>query len=309
MTDAGGHGVGSGVVAVAITTASSVAVSGSNQYSVDGTGSLSFYGPAETSLGVSGNWNSYTATVTGNVSITLTSDGLTLNGQTLPAGTYTITTTSATLSGSGLTTSPNFSGLVSINVTGGTVNLGPSSGTFMVGGNSLASANGGTLDGYTGSITVAAGGGNITDAVTLGADTTNVLTVSVTPSTFSTNQNNPVTFQAKVNTSLADTYTLTAHAPPGWTVVIDSSGNVTVTPTPGVQGGAYPIQVVAQSSSDPNLVAHDLPSTSRSRPRNLGSISVSPRILNSPCPSTARKSRPPSTPPSKTSAPPPTPTN
>ena len=69
--------------------------------SVNGQGSLSFYGPAETSLGVSGDWTSYSATATGSVTITLTTDGLSLNGQTLPAGTYTITTSSATLTGSG----------------------------------------------------------------------------------------------------------------------------------------------------------------------------------------------------------------
>jgi hypothetical protein len=109
------------------------------------------------------------------------------------------------------------------------------------------------LDGYTGSITVAAGGG--ADDVTLGGNTTNVLSVSATPSTLTTNQNSPVTFQANVNTSFAGTYNLTAQAPAGWTVSIDSSGKVTVMPPPGVQGGSYPVQVIAQSNTDPNLVA------------------------------------------------------
>ena len=103
--------VGAGTVAV-VGPAVAASVSGSDQYSVNGQGSLSFYGPAECSLGVSGDWTNYTATVTGNVSITLTTDGLTLNGQTLPAGTYTITTSSATLTGSGATSSPNFAGSV-----------------------------------------------------------------------------------------------------------------------------------------------------------------------------------------------------
>ena len=36
---------------------------------------------------------------------------------------------------------------------------------------------------------------------------------------------------------------------------IDSSGNVTATPAPGLQGGTYPIQIIAQSRRIPNLVA------------------------------------------------------
>ncbi len=46
--------------------------------------------------------------------------------------------------------------------------------------------------------------------------------------------------------------------PAGWTVVIGDSGNVTVTPAPGLQGGTYPVQITAQSMSDPNLVANAL---------------------------------------------------
>ena len=106
-----------------------------------------------------------------------------------------------------------------------------------------------------GSIAVAAGGGNNTDSVTLNGNAANVLTVSATPDTLTTDQNTPVTFQANVNTSFADTYNLTAQAPPGWTVTIDNNGNVTATPAPGLQGGTYPIQIIAQSSTDPNLVA------------------------------------------------------
>ena len=44
-------------------------------------------------------------------------------------------------------------------------------------------------------------------------------------------------FQVNVATSLTDSYTLTAQAPPGWTVSIDNNGNVTVTPAPGSKAG------------------------------------------------------------------------
>ena len=230
---------------------------GTDQFSVDGTGSLSAYGPAETGLGVSGDWDYYSATVTGTVALTLTTGGLTLNGATLPAGTYTITTNSAALSGSGQTTSPDFSGSVSITATGDAIDLGPGSGTFSAGGASLNPTNGVTLDGYTGTIAVAANGTG-TDALTLSGNASNALTVLGNPFAVTTSQNSPVTFATKIDTSLADSYGITAQGPAGWTVAIDGSGNVTVTPAAGVQGGTYAIQLTAQSSTDPNLVANAL---------------------------------------------------
>ncbi len=82
-----------------------------------------------------------------------------------------------------------------------------------------------------------------------------MLEVAGTPTTLTTDQNTPATFLAKVQTSFADTYTLTANAPSNWTVSIDSSGNVMVTPAPGLQAGTYPVQIIAQSQTDPDLEA------------------------------------------------------
>jgi uncharacterized membrane protein len=256
VKNANGVAVGSGSVALAAGTLTPVGVSGTDQFTVNGSGSLSFYGPAESGLGVSGSWTSYTASVKGNVTLTLTTDALTLNGHLLAAGTYAITTNVATLGGSGSTTSPNFSGSASLSLTatGASINLGAGSGTITVGGKPLDLTSGGTIDVYAGGITVAATGTN-TDNVTLGGNATKVLTVSATPNTLTTDQNTPKTFHVNVNTSLADTYNLTAQAPPGWTVSIDGNNNVTVTPAAGLQGGTYPIQVVAQSTTDPSLVA------------------------------------------------------
>ena len=81
-----------------------------------------------------------------------------LNGAALPAGTYTITMNSATLSGSGNTSSPNFAGSVSITSTNGTINLGPGSVPLSVGGKPLDPDDETTLDGYTGTINVSANG-------------------------------------------------------------------------------------------------------------------------------------------------------
>lgn len=256
VVNARGATLGSGTVALSSQSAAALSMAGNTDYSIDGSGSLSFYAPAESTLGVSGDWQNYTATVTGNVSITLTvpAGALTLNNQPLPAGTYTITTSSATLSGSGTTSSPTFSGSASITATNGTINLGPGTGALSVGGKPLDPANETTLDGYSGTINVSANG-NGTDAVALNGNAGNVLQVTTTPTTLTTNQNTPITFATNVQTSLADTYTLTANAPAGWTVAIDASGNVTATPAQGLQSGTYPIQIVAQSQTDANLVA------------------------------------------------------
>src|SRR5208337_5010855 len=62
VVDSQGVTVGSGEAALSTTTSTQVAISGNTQYSVNGQGSLSFYGPAESSLGVSGNWQDYDAT-------------------------------------------------------------------------------------------------------------------------------------------------------------------------------------------------------------------------------------------------------
>ena len=121
---------------------------------------------------------------------------LTLNGQALPAGTYTITTSSATLSGSGTTSSPNFAGSVSITATDGTINLGPGTGTLSVGGKPLDPDDETTLDGYSGTITVSANGDG-TDSVSLNGNAGNVLQVTASPTTLTTDQNTPITFAAQ----------------------------------------------------------------------------------------------------------------
>ena len=253
VTGAGGSAVGSGAVALAVAGPISAAISGNAQYNVNGTGTLAFYGSPGSGLGVGGDWDAYTAVVSGTVSITITTDALSLNGQVLPAGTYTIATTSATLTGSGPSTSPNFAGAASITATGATVDVGKGTGTLAVAGTPLDPANRVTLTGYSGTVDVSPGsnGGN---SVTLNGDAGQVLQLSPSPATFTINQNQTATFPANVQASFADTYTLTAIAPPGWGVTIDASGNVTVIPAPGLQGGTFPVQIIARSKTDSNLV-------------------------------------------------------
>jgi uncharacterized membrane protein/transglutaminase-like putative cysteine protease len=253
ITNANGTTIGSGAVALAAAAPVAAAVAGNNTYTVNGTGTLAFYGPAESSLGVSGNWDNYTANVNGTVSITLTTDGLMLNGTKLPAGTYTITTSAATIGGSGPSSSPNFSGSATVTAANGTVNLGAGTGTVTVGGSPLDISNGATLTGYTGSLTVTAAGGGM-DSIALSGAAANVLTIAASPAAVPADQNTPASFQVNVDTSFADTYTLAVQAPTGWTAAIDATGHVTVTPAPGLQTGTYPVRVVARSSTNPDLV-------------------------------------------------------
>ena len=137
-----GRVVGTGVIARSSSVSTAIQISGSNSYAASGVGTLSFYGPAEVSLGVSGEWESYSANATGSLTITLTADGLTLNGQTLAAGTYTIIASSVTLFGSGATTAPNFSGTATVNATSATLNLGPSTGNVTLGGSAIPLSSG-----------------------------------------------------------------------------------------------------------------------------------------------------------------------
>ena len=85
-----------------------------------------------------------------------------------------------------------------------------------------------------------------------------------------TDENTPVKFLASVETSLTDTYTLIAQAPAGWTVTIDASGNVTATPAPGLQGGTYPIEIIAQSTTNLGLLAQTVVDVTVNSPTQPG---------------------------------------
>ena len=134
VADANGKVVGAGTVALVSTAGVAVSVSGSVNYAVSGQASLSFYPPATGNLGVSADWSSFNATLSGTETIQLTTDALTLNGTPLPAGTYTINAPSATIAGSGLGPDANSGGAVSMQLSSGTVTLGPGTGNLSVDG-------------------------------------------------------------------------------------------------------------------------------------------------------------------------------
>ena len=65
ITDANGNAVGTGMVGLSATAGVPVAIQGGASFSLNGQGRLSFYAPAASGLGVSGEWNSYTAGLSG----------------------------------------------------------------------------------------------------------------------------------------------------------------------------------------------------------------------------------------------------
>ena len=146
---------------------------------------------------------------------------------------------------------------MSITAQSDTVNLGPWTGSLATGTGPLDLSNVATFTGYTGTITVTANGDD-TDAVAFSGTAGNVLQVSATPPTISTDQNTAVSARINLTTSLAGAYTLSAAAPKGWGVAVDGTGKLTIIPGPGAQSGTYPILVVAQSSADSGLVAQTI---------------------------------------------------
>ena len=242
--DGRGHAPGARRVGVEATT---------ENVAVTGRGDLGFYAPATTDLGVGGRWDTYTATLSGTTSLRVATDGLAVNGTPLPSGTYTIATTAATLTGFGPSTSPAFAGTASVDLTAGVVSLGPGSGTLTVGGAALPLTTGFTLSGFTGTIDVTAGVS--TDTVALDGAAEHVLRVSANPAAVSATRSIPGTTTVSVFTSLADAYVVDVRAPDEWTVTVDASGVVNVTPAAGLSGGIVPISVTARSRSRPELVA------------------------------------------------------
>ncbi len=275
IKDSHGNLIGSGLVTLSTTSPLALSVGGSNQYSASGSGSFASYAAAEGNLGISANWNNYSATVSGNAAIALTTDQLSLDGTLLPAGTYTITTTSAIFAGSGQTTSPTFAGSLAMTASNATVWIGPGTGAIQVAGAARHLNNGLTVDNFLGSLNLSPNAGSSTTLAINGA-AANALLISDSSPTITTDANTSATFQAVLGTSLADTYSLTATGPAGWTVTVDASGNVSATPAPGVQAGTYPLLLTATSSTDPNLVANALVNVTVTLPPPGMTLAVNP---------------------------------
>ena len=200
---------------------------------MNGTGDLSFYGPATSAVGASGNWTSYSATLTGSPAVQISTNALTLNGNPLPQGIYTITASLHRVDWLG---KQHHAELCGIGIADGNRRLGlcgAGQRNVHVGRNSPCIAH---QRNYAGRLRWHAERrgkrrhrygkhqrqrGQRAGGLALAG-------------LFTTNQNTPVTFATALTTSLADTYTITAEAPPGWTVSMDANGNATATPGAGL---------------------------------------------------------------------------
>ena len=109
------------------------------------------------------------------------------------------------------------------------------------------------MTGFNGTATITADAGAGTDSVTLNGQAAQVIQVFADPLT--TDQNSPASFDFRVRSSLAGSYTLLAAAPAGWTVAFDANGRATVTPAPGTSPGTYAIRLGAASQDNPDLIA------------------------------------------------------
>ena len=241
--------VGSGDVSFTSADAVDASLAGSVDYDITGSGSAAVY-PQGSSLASGASWQNYSASLSGSLSIQIATDSLELNGTVLPAGTYTIETSAATAMGSGTTPFADATSQVTLGLTSSQVATGPGSGSFSVGGSACTLATGLTLAGYSGSATITPNGA--TETLALGGTAANVVQLAASAAG-PANQNSPVGINYAITTSLADTYNLTALVPQGWTVIVDPSQQITVQPPAGTQSGTYPVQLVLQSLSDPDL--------------------------------------------------------
>ncbi|MDZ4848108.1 MAG: dockerin type I domain-containing protein [Pirellulaceae bacterium] len=250
--DANGQLVGTGLITLAPTDPVAVSVSGAVHYDVVGTGHFSSFPESTSNLGAGVNFDQYQATLLGTATLQLTTDKLILSGVTLPAGTYTISTFSASLQGSGPGFSPNFNGRVSLQVTDGTIAFAPSSGNLSVGSTPYTLSNGLTLGRFSGSVALVAD--STFDTATLNGSAGQVLRIDNVPTALSTDQNTLTNFQFDVQTSLTENYDFSVQAPIGWEATIGANGLVTLTPRAGVQSGNYSVQILARAQSNPSLV-------------------------------------------------------
>lgn len=258
VTSGTGGSVGSGPVTLASGDAVPAAVSGSVTLAVTGHGELAFYADSTSGLGVSGRWDQFTATLTGSPSIRLTTDRLVLNGNPLPAGTYTITTTAAGATGSGPSTAPDFTGAVAITASDAAVDVGPGLGAVTLAGTSLDPSTGFAATSFSGSMTVTAGAA--TDTVALDGGAGAALRIFSIPGAVPATQGTEANVQIGFESTLTDTYEVRVEAPAGWAVSMSGLGAVTVRPPAGLQGGTVPVRVIAQSKTSADLVERlDIP--------------------------------------------------
>ncbi len=187
-----------------------------------------------------------------SVSGALQVQALTLDSSLGGAATYAPAATGLAVGGDGdpfglITFAPgaNFS------LTDAQVWLDGLSGSLLIGGQPVVLPANVALTAFSGAITITEATAEADDMVLTGA--ADYFTLSITPTTSIIDPVASAVFNAVIDTSLDDTFTLTVRGPDGWRVTVDSTGQVTAAPPLGAAPGDYAISLTAQSGQFPTL--------------------------------------------------------
>lgn len=245
--------VSTGALSFESTQPVSATVTGNVAHDLNGNGALDAYSSATSGLGLSAEWNSYSADLTGAINLVfVAASGSTLNGVALVPGRYTIETSQARLTGDGTTSgSATFSTAVSIDSAAALLRIGPGANNLTINGTGGLANTGISFSGFAGSIEITAAGA--VDNYVVNGSATQVLQV-VSDTSVAGDQNTWSSIATQVNASLSGQYAVQVLAPIGWFVRLDAAG-ATVKPPPGVLPGDYAIRIVAASLAEPRLIA------------------------------------------------------
>jgi len=249
-----GQPVGTGTVSVSGNTAVDTHIGISGSLNVSGNGAMTFYGPSTPLLGSAASWKQFSASASGTTSLSFTATNrISLNGSLLPLGNYRVQSSSLTFSGSGAGLSVNYLANVSASAAAAAVHIGSGAGNVTLAGVPADTSNGFALSSYSGTVSIAASGN--TDTVSLNGTASQAALLSIPTSAVSADQNSAATVEPAILSSLTGDFSLTARAPPGWTVAFTPDKKLQITPKGGLQSGIVPVYLSAISKADPALVA------------------------------------------------------
>lgn len=227
------------------TDGTAVTISGSSE------GALTLYAPGLTDLGGGSQLDASSLSLNGaNITLSLTNATATVNGTDYDGNLEIVTSSPVQLDGAGATAVPNFATNASFTPNAGGFMAATATGSLTVGGSNVSAANGFAL-------------GNVQDAGTLtpnGSDDSLVFNgnadffaLELSSDSSTTPADTAVNFNASIEANFSDDYTLSVHAPAGWDVSLNGSGQVTAQPPIGAAVGDYTLILTAQSDTYPDL--------------------------------------------------------
>ncbi|MFN8392383.1 MAG: transglutaminase domain-containing protein [Bdellovibrionota bacterium] len=252
VIDQSGQPVGVGPVSLGGSTGIPIRIEVAGSIAIDGAGSLSFFGPSTALLGSAGQWNQFSASMSGGGTLHVSTGRLSLNGRLLSDGEYTIQASAASFRGSGAGLAANFVNATQISLNDASVIVGSGAGAVTVAGAPYNTPNGFAGSSFHGSFSAASSGQ--LDTVSLNGSAAHVAMITMPVSSVAADQNTAVTVEPTVLSSFGGEYSLTARAPPGWTVQFTENHKLSILPAGGLQPATYPVYLSARSKTDQSLV-------------------------------------------------------